>query len=84
MCGSMLCKGILISTTLRRVDKRSIIIAMQVLNTLCLCFVMYRHYCPGTPVVLVGMKKDLRQSVADRNALVPEDLPSQVAKEVGK
>ena len=32
----------------------------------------------------MGMKKDLRQSVADRNSLVPEDLPSQVAKAVGK
>ena len=39
---------------------------------------------PGTPVVLVGMKKDLRQSVAATNSLVPEDIPGQVAKTIGK
>lgn len=43
-----------------------------------------RHYMPGTPVVLVGMKKDLRQGVAARNLLVPEDAPGQVAKTVGE
>jgi small GTP-binding protein len=46
-----------------------------------------RHFCPGTPVVLVGMKKDLRQkSGADRNSsrpLVPEQTARQVAKEIG-
>lgn len=39
---------------------------------------------PGTPVVLVGMKKDLRQSVAATNSLVPEDTPGQVAKTIGE
>lgn len=39
---------------------------------------------PETPVVLVGMKKDLRQSVAATDSLVPEDIPSQVAKTIGE
>ena len=44
----------------------------------------YRHYCPGTPVLLVGMKKDLRQSTDNSRSLVPEDTARQVAKEIGK
>lgn len=44
-----------------------------------------RHYMPGTPVVLVGMKKDLRQSTTGANdSLVPEDVPGQVAKTIGE
>ena len=48
---------------------------------------VFRHYCPGTPVILVGMKRDLRQSATENSSspsLVPEDVPKQVAKAVGK
>lgn len=50
----------------------------------CIISLFCRHYMPGTPVVLVGMKKDLRQSVAATNSLVPEDTPGQVAKTIGE
>ena len=47
---------------------------------------MYRHFCPGTPVVLVGMKSDLREGVQNSSRpinLVSRDNIEQVAKETG-
>ena len=47
---------------------------------------MYRHFCPGTPVVLVGMKSDLREGVQNSSRpinLVPRDNIEQGAKETG-
>ena len=48
----------------------------------------FRHYCPRTPFVLIGMKKDLRQSSAESRAgsraFVPVDTANQFVKEVGK
>ena len=47
---------------------------------------MYRHFCPGTPVILVGMKSDLREGVQNFSQpinLVPRDNIEQVAKETG-
>ena len=46
-----------------------------------------QQYCPHTPVLLVGMKGDLRESnQLDRNGrvFVTSEQASEVAKEIGK
>lgn len=48
-----------------------------------------QHYCPNTPVVLLGMKSDLRESnqsgdSRDRREYVTPAQANEMAKEIGK
>lgn len=49
-----------------------------------------KHYCPQTPIVLVGLKGDLRAqtdgrtSHGDGRTMVSKDEACQMAKEIGK
>lgn len=42
-----------------------------------------RKYCPATPYVLIGLKKDLRISTKDKVRFVQADDAEAVAKEMG-
>ena len=51
-----------------------------------------RHYCPNTPIVLVGLKNDLRSQAAGNSrssrgietAMVSKEEACQLAKDIGK
>ena len=51
-----------------------------------------RHYCPNTPIVLVGLKNDLRSQDAgnsrssrgNETAMVSKEEACQLAKDIGK
>lgn len=42
-----------------------------------------RKYCPGTPFLLIGLKKDLRRNLHDKHRYVQFERGEQVAKMIG-
>lgn len=51
-----------------------------------------KHYCPNTPIVLLGLKNDLRSQVGGSNSshgdddcsMVSKEEACQLAKDIGK
>ena len=42
-----------------------------------------KHYCPGTPTILLGLKGDLRESEESRDRMVNAESAQQLAKSEG-
>ena len=65
-------------------DPRGIVYTANLYNSYMTCS-QVKHYCPGTPLLLVGMKSDLRTDNPPPNSrMVEQSEATQVAKDNGE